>query len=250
MDRLDKIIAEHSRYSRREAADLIRRGRVTVNGAAVRDGAAKFDPETILLTVEGIALPLLLRTPPRQLPLPLRQHHTLMLNKPAGYVSATEDPREKTVLELIREEDRYPELFPAGRLDKDTTGLLLLTSDGGLCHRIISPRKEIWKTYLVTVEGRLEEADAAAVRNGIRLQSGEDLLPGELVILESAGVSRAELRIREGKFHQVKRMMASLGKPVLHLKRTAVGGLALDEMLAPGEYKALTDREIAQIFNG
>ena len=128
MDRLDKIIAEHSRYSRREAADLIRRGRVTVNGAAVRDGAAKFDPETILLTVEGIALP-------------LRQHHTLMLNKPASYVSATEDPREKTVLELIREEDRYPELFPAGRLDKDTTGLLILTSDGDLCHRIISPRK-------------------------------------------------------------------------------------------------------------
>lgn len=237
MDRLDKIIAEHSRYSRREAADLIRRGRVTVNGAAVRDGAAKFDPESILLTVEGSVLP-------------LRQHHTLMLNKPAGYVSATEDPREKTVLELIREEDRYPELFPAGRLDKDTTGLLILTSDGDLCHRIISPRKEIWKTYLVTVEGRLEEADAAAVRNGIRLQSGEEFLPGELVILDSAGISRAELKIREGKFHQVKRMMASLGKPVLRLERTAVGGLALDETLAPGEYKALTDRDIAQIFRG
>nr|MBQ6241321.1 rRNA pseudouridine synthase [Lachnospiraceae bacterium] len=236
MERLDKIISEHSRYSRREAAELIRRGKVTAGGVTVRDAAAKFDPETILLTVAGTVIP-------------VHRQHTLMLNKPVGYVSATEDPREKTVLELIREEDCYPALFPAGRLDKDTTGLLILTSDGDLCHRIISPKKEIWKTYMTTVQGRLTEADTAAVRAGIQLESGEQFLPGELTVLESGDISRAELKIREGKFHQVKRMMAALGKPVISLQRTAVGGLELDESLAPGEYRVLTERDIEQIFN-
>ncbi|MBO4837755.1 MAG: rRNA pseudouridine synthase [Lachnospiraceae bacterium] len=237
MERLDKILSEYSRYSRREASELIRRGRVLADGVPVRDAAAKFDPETVRLTVDGTALV-------------IRKQHTLMLNKPAGYVSATDDPREKTVLELVREEDRYPELFPAGRLDKDTTGLLILTSDGDLCHRIISPKKEIWKTYETDVQGLLTKADADAVRAGIRLQSGEQFLPGELTVLEAGEVSRAELKIREGKFHQVKRMMAALGKPVLHLRRTAVGGLRLDPLLAPGEYRTLTEQDIDRIFLG
>ncbi len=235
MERLDKIISAYSRYSRREAAELIRRGRVAAGGTIVRDAAAKFDPESAGISIDGR-------------PLSVRTQRTLMLNKPAGVVSATEDPREKTVLDLIREEDRYPELFPAGRLDKDTTGLLILTSDGDLCHRIISPRKEIYKTYLVTVQGALTEADEAAVGAGIVLQSGESFLPGQLRILESGAESRAELKICEGRFHQVKRMMAALGKPVLALRRTAVGGLALDESLSPGEYRLLEEGDIARIF--
>ena len=235
MDRLDKIIAGHSAYSRREAGDLIRKGLVQVNHVVCRVPEAKYDPKTILLSVKGTEIP-------------LQTARCLMLHKPAGYVSATEDKQEKTIVELIRPEDRYPALFPAGRLDKDTTGFLLLTRDGNLCHRIISPKNKIYKTYVVRVEGLLTTADIEIVEKGILLSSGESFLPGIMQILESGEESVAVLKIREGQYHQVKRMMGYLGKRVLALKRIAIGGLDLDPNLKPGEYRFLEEREIEMIF--
>ena len=235
MQRLDKILTTYTACSRREAADLIKKGLVRVNALICRDPAAKFDPAGLILQIKGEIVPIRL------------QNH-LMLYKPAGFVSATEDPREKTVLDLIDPSDLYPLPFPAGRLDKDATGLLLLTSDGELCHRIISPKKELYKTYLVEVQGKLGAEDAEKISQGLVLESGEGFLPGMLEILESGGISLASLKICEGKFHQVKRMMASLGKPVLSLKRTAIGGLALDETLSPGTYRRLTPADIEAIF--
>ena len=236
MLRLDKIISEYTPYSRREAAQLLKQGLVAVNGHICREAAAKFDLGAVSLQIKGQ-------------PFPLRPENTLMLHKPAGYVSATEDSREKTVLELIPPEERYPLPFPAGRLDKDATGLLLLTSNGDLCHRIISPKKEIYKTYLLSVQGALQAEDKEILAAGLTLESGERFLPGELEILESGELSRASLKICEGKYHQVKRMMAALGKPVLSLKRTAIGGLLLDEALAPGAFRRLNEEDIALIFN-
>lgn len=235
MQRLDKILTTYTSYSRREAADLIKKGLVRVNALIGRDPAARFDPAGLVLQIKGEIVPIRL------------QNH-LMLYKPAGFVSATEDPREKTVLDLIDPRDLYPLPFPAGRLDKDATGLLLLTSDGELCHRIISPKKELYKTYLVEVQGKLGAEDAEKISQGLVLESGERFLPGMLEILESGDISLASLKICEGKFHQVKRMMASMGKPVLSLKRTAIGGLALDEILSPGAYKRLSPADIEAIF--
>ena len=235
MQRLDKILTTYTACSRREAADLIKKGLVRVNALICRDPAARFDPAGLVLQIKGEIVPIRL------------QNH-LMLYKPVGFVSATEDPREKTVLDLIDPRDLYPLPFPAGRLDKDATGLLLLTSDGELCHRIISPKKELYKTYLVEVQGKLGAEDAEKISQGLVLESGERFLPGMLEILESGDISLASLKICEGKFHQVKRMMASLSKPVLSLKRTAIGGLALDEILSPGAYKRLTPADIETIF--
>lgn len=235
MDRLDKIIAEHSAYSRREAAELIKRGWVRANGLPVKDPGGKWDPSGLELEVKGALLP-------------IRPFNHLMLHKPEGYVSATQDPHEKTVLELIPPEELYPLPFPAGRLDKDATGLLLLTSDGDLCHRIISPKKEIYKTYLVRVQGRLDTRDKETLAAGLVLSSGESFLPAGLDILETGGISLASLKICEGRYHQVKRMMASLGKPVLSLKRTAIGSLQLDESLSPGAFKRLSPAEIEAVF--
>lgn len=235
MLRLDKVLTTYTAYSRREAADLIKKGLVRANTLICRDPAAKFDPAALSLQVKEEFIP-------------IRLENHLMLHKPAGFVSATEDPRDKTVLELIVPADLYPLPFPAGRLDKDATGLLLLTSNGDLCHRIISPKKEIYKTYRLSVAGRLDTVDAEKIGAGLVLESGESFLPGELEILEAADISLASLKICEGKFHQVKRMMAALGKPVLSLQRTAIGSLVLDESLAPGAYKRLTPAEIESIF--
>ena len=237
MLRLDRIITTYTPYSRREAAALIKKGLVSANGAVCRDPAAKFDLLTLALQIQGERIP-------------LRPVNTLMLHKPEGYISATEDARAQSVLALIAPEDLYPLPFPAGRLDKDVTGLLILTSDGDLCHRIISPQKEIYKTYEMQVDGVLEPADAEQLARGLILQSGESFRPACLTILESGAVSHAHLAICEGKYHQVKRMMAALGKSVISLKRLAIGGLALDDSLLPGEYKRLTDEEIALIFKG
>ena len=235
MDRLDKIISEHSRFSRREAQALIKKGAVRVRGILCTDASLKFDISEMDLMIHEEAIP-------------LRAANHLMLNKPGGYISATEDPKEKTVLDLIAPEDQYPLPSPAGRLDKDTSGLLLLTSDGALCHRIISPKKEVYKTYLVETEGPLLPADIQTLREGLVLSSGEAFLPAYLTILEKGEKSRGELKIREGKYHQVKLMMSALGKPVLSLKRTAIGGLVLDESLSPGQYKRLSEEEISRIF--
>ena len=167
-----------------------------------------------------------------------------MLNKPAGYLSATEDGRGATVLDLLPQELQRQHLFPVGRLDKDTEGLLLLTNQGDLAHDLLSPKKHVDKEYGVRVEGRLTAADCAAVKAGLHLDDGLDCQPAELAILPNTGGREAHITIREGKFHQIKRMMAYLGKPVLYLERVRMGNLTLDSALPRGSWRFLTENEV------
>ena len=231
MERLDKILANTGRWSRKEVRELVRAGRVTVDGIVARTPEEKYEPSASFL-VDGQ-------------PVSGERLVYLMLHKPAGLVSATEDPREPTVLTLLPEHLRRVGLFPAGRLDKDTEGLLLLTNDGPLAHRLLSPRWHVDKTYYVEVEGRLDEADEEAFRQGITLADGLECLPAGLEILERADT--AIVTLREGKYHQIKRMLASRGKPVRYLKRLTMGPLALDPALKPGQWRPLTAEELAAL---
>jgi 16S rRNA pseudouridine516 synthase len=237
MLRLDKILSQSGIASRREAARLIRDGRVIIDGRAAAAGDEKVDPELSEILVDGA-------------PVSYRRYCYLMMNKPAGYVSATEDRDQKTVLELLSGPLSRMALFPAGRLDKDTEGLLLLTNDGDWAHRVISPSKNVYKTYYAETEGALEPDDVEAFSEGIVLRDGLKCLPAGLTILSSGETSRALVTIREGKYHQVKRMLAARGKPVTRLRRIAVGGLKLDETLAPGAYRELTPSEREMVFDG
>ncbi len=227
MERIDKILANTGRWSRKEAAELIRAGRVTADGAAVLRREDKF-PAQVCLQVDGEDIS-------------REKMIYLMLHKPAGLVSATDDPRQPTVLSLLPEHLRRVGLFPAGRLDKDTEGLLLLTNDGALAHALLSPRRHVDKTYLVRVEGELSGADEAAFREGMTLQSGLHCLPAGL---ERLGPGEAIVTLQEGKYHQIKRMLSARGKPVTYLKRLTFGPLVLDEALAPGQWRALTEEEL------
>lgn len=229
MERLDKRLSAAG-YARKEAGAYIREGRVTVDGVVVTAPERRVE-ETAVVTVDGT---------------PLRTGFCyLMLHKPAGVVTATQDTRERTVLDLLPEELRRRGLFPVGRLDKDVTGLVLLTNDGPLGHRLTSPRHHVDKVYEVTVAGDFTQDDRAALAAGLVLGDGLKCLPAELALTGRSNV--ALLTLREGKFHQVKRMMACLGKPVTALKRLSMGGLRLDESLAPGEWRELTGEERARL---
>ena len=228
--RLDKIIASTGRWSRREVKDLIRQGRVTVDGVPARSAEEKADPEQAVIAVNGELLN-------------WRRYTWVMLNKPAGYLSATEDGRGATVLDLLPQDLQRQGLFPVGRLDKDTEGLLLLTNEGGLAHELLSPKKHVDKEYYVRVAGRLTEADSAAFAEGLHLDDGLICQPAELRILTSGEESEARVILREGKFHQIKRMLAYLGKPVLYLERVRMGNLLLDPALERGTYRLLTAEE-------
>ena len=232
MTRLDKLLADSGTVSRSEAKLLLRAGRVTVDGAVVRSGAEKFDPEAATVHVDGEVLNCSAR-------------RYLMLYKPAGLLSATEDAKQPTVLDLLPAQLRRQGLVPVGRLDKDTTGLLLLTNDGGFAHRVISPKQHVPKVYRATVEGRLEKADVLAFAEGLNLADGTGCLPAELEILEPA---LGQVTVYEGKYHQVKRMFAARGKHVTALHRLSVGGLELDAALSPGVFRELTEAELASIF--
>ena len=235
--RLDKIIASTGRFSRREVKLLVRQGRVLVDGVPARSAEDRMATETAEITVDGERLA-------------WRRYTWLMMNKPAGVLSATEDGRGKTVLDLLPEELRRRELFPVGRLDKDTEGLLLLTNEGGLAHDLLSPKKHVDKVYYARTAGELEEADCRAFAAGMVLGDGLECLPAGLEILSAgAGGSEALVTLREGKFHQVKRMLAARGKPVLYLKRMKMGNLTLDPALEPGEYRFLTEEEVALLRN-
>lgn len=226
--RLDKLLADTGQWSRREAKELIRQGRVQVNGAGARSGEEKVETEGLRLKVDGLDIH-------------SREYEYIMLNKPAGVLSATEDRTQKTVLDLLPEHLRRRQLFPVGRLDKDTEGLLLLTNHGELAHSLLSPRRHVEKTYLAQVEGQVEEADGEAFRRGLVLGDGTRCRPGSLEAAPEPGW--CYVTISEGKYHQVKRMLASLGKPVRHLKRLSMGPLRLDESLRPGEFRPLTEEE-------
>ena len=234
MERLDKLLASTGRWSRSEGKRLVREGRVLADGCIAASAEEKYDPETVTLVVDGAAVP-------------LRRFVYVMLHKPAGVLSATEDGKGKTVLELLPGEYRRRGLFPVGRLDKDTEGLLLLTDDGQLAHDLLSPRKHVDKRYYARVEGALDAGDCAAFAAGMTLGDGLVCLPAGLEILSSGAESEALVTIREGKFHQIKRMLAARGKPVRYLKRLSMGPLRLDDSLAPGEWRELTAEEVKML---
>ncbi|MGE4484565.1 MAG: pseudouridine synthase [Oscillospiraceae bacterium] len=234
--RLDRILSAKSSFSRREAKSLVRDGLVTADGVKAVSPEEKYDPETAVIAIGGV-------------PLDQKTHHYIMMNKPAGMVSSTEDPRDSTVLELLDESLLHLDLFPAGRLDKDSEGLLILTDDGVYCHSVISPKKNVNKIYYIETFGVLTEADCRAFEDGIVLGDGMVCRPGRLEILESGDVSRALVTICEGKYHQVKRMTASLGKPVKNLRRISIGALILDESLKPGQYRELSEAEAKTVFS-
>ena len=229
MMRLDKFLTEMGIGTRTEVKKYIKQGKVKVDGETVKLPETKVDAGRQEITY-------------LEHPVQYKAFEYVMLNKPAGVVSATTDAREKTVLDLISEKKRK-DLFPVGRLDKDTEGLLLITNDGELAHRLLAPKKHVDKVYYAKVKGVVTERDVIAFAEGISIGQGETAKPAVLKILVSDVLSEIRLTIQEGKFHQVKRMFAAVGKEVVYLKRLSMGSLILDESLRPGEYRPLTKEE-------
>ena len=229
--RIDKVLSNLGYGSRSELKKICKNGLVKVNGKVINNPGVQVDVENDEIIFNGEKVT-------------YKEFIYLMLNKPDGYISATFDKRDPIVLDLIDKEDLVFEPFPVGRLDKDTEGLLVLTNDGQLAHRVLSPKKHVPKTYYAKIEGVVTEDDIKAFAKGVTLDDGYETMPAELVILKSDEISEIELTIHEGKFHQVKRMFESVDKKVIYLKRLSMGKLQLDKNLALGEYRELTDEEI------
>jgi len=234
--RLDKLLAHMGIGTRSELKKIVKQGRVQVNGLIVKDVGLQVTPDIDRIEYDGETIV-------------YKEFIYLMLNKPQGVISATEDGRERTVLDILDESFRIFDIFPVGRLDKDTEGLLLLTNDGQLAHNLLSPRKHVPKTYFAHVEGAVCEADQVHFSKGVELDDGYVTLPAQLVIKQvddesSPPISKIELTIHEGKFHQVKRMFQAVGKQVVYLKRMQMGSLLLDPLLTLGEYRELSEEEL------
>lgn len=217
--------------SRKEVKKLLKSGAVKVDGMTIKDAKQHVDPEQQTVTVYGEEVE-------------YREFIYLMMNKPPGILSATEDDRQETVVDILQEEDQVFAPFPVGRLDKDTEGLLLLTNDGQLAHRLLSPKKHVPKTYFAIIEGEVTEDDIVAFKQGVTLEDGYHTKPGDLEIVKSGPISEIKLTITEGKFHQVKRMFEAVDKRVTYLKRLTMADLVLDETLELGEYRELTEEEL------
>lgn len=237
MERLDKILCSQSMRSRRETDGLIRCGRVTVDGAVCRNPALHLDSEAVHICVDGA-------------PLNFSRYVYYMLNKPAGILCVSRDPKAKTVVDLLSPADRRRDIFPAGRLDRDTHGLVLLTNDGQLSHRLLSPKQHIPKRYHALLDGPVGQQEIDAFAAGPVLADGTRCLPAELKILKDGAEPLVEITICEGKFHQIKRMCGAVGRGVNWLKRVSMGGLELDEKLSECEYKSLEKAEISLLFKG
>ena len=233
MERLDKFLCGSGAGTRSQVKDILKAGRVTVDGNPEKDGSRKIDPAVHTVTLDGQ-------------PLGGKRRMVVMLNKPAGYVTATEDANEKTVMELLPEVWRHMDLKPVGRLDKATEGLLLFTNDGELLHRLISPKKEVPKVYYARHEGTASRQDADAFAAGLTLADGTVC---RSAVLEPLGAGESMITVCEGKYHQVRRMMASRGLTVTYLERRREGGLSLDG-LPRGGVRALTEEEIAKLEDG
>ena len=231
MMRLDKYLCETGFGTRSQVKDLLKKGQVMVNGEVVKKPELKINETTDQILCQGKKAS-------------YQKNIYLMLHKPAGVVSATEDNREKTVLDLVRPEDRKNGLFPVGRLDKDTEGLLLLTDDGELAHRLLSPKKHVDKTYYAKIDGQVTEEHVKQFREGLDIGDEKKTLPAVLTILLSGPVSEIEVTIHEGRFHQIKRMFEAVGCKVTYLKRLSMGSLVPDETLPPEEYRPLTEAEL------
>lgn len=237
LQRLDKLIASQGRFSRREVQELIKNGAVKVNGITVRDRGAKSDDEKDIICVNGEQLD-------------FQRFVYIMLNKPKGVVSATNDKNEKTVIDLVPNEFKGRNLFPAGRLDITTTGFVLVTDDGDFAHRILSPKNHIEKTYVARLAESVTEGQLEAVRNGIGLKDGTKCLPAKVTVLADGEKPLVEIKICEGKYHQIKRMFAAAGNGVIELKRTQMGRLTLDPSLKEGECRLLDAHEVQKIEKG
>jgi len=232
--RLDKFLATMQLGSRKEVKQFIKKGKVAVNGEITRSDKAQINEYEDQVSFEGEVIQ-------------YQKDYYYLLNKPTGVISATVDNYDETVMDLLVDEDFREDLFPVGRLDKDTEGLLVLTNDGQLAHRLLSPKKHVEKEYHATVAGVMTAEDVALFSEGLMIDQGEQCLPAKLTILsvdESAQISQISLILHEGKFHQVKRMVAAVGKEVVYLKRIRMGQLTLDESLSLGEYRALTALEV------
>ena len=232
--RLDKYLADMGLGTRSQVKKAISGKAVQVNGEIIKSADLKIDTEKDEVLFHGK-------------PVRYADYEYYMLNKPAGTVSATEDSKETTVIDLITDKQRK-DLFPVGRLDKDTEGLLLITNNGDLAHRLLSPKKHVDKTYYARIQGRVTQDDANAFEHGVDIGEEKLTLPAKLCILKSDEISEIELTICEGKFHQVKRMFQAVGKEVVYLKRLRMGTLLLDESLKPGEYRKLTEQELRDLL--
>ncbi len=234
MERIDKLLSSTGLWSRKEVKELVRRGRVKVNDAVVSKAEEKADPEGDEITVDGQVVD-------------CAPFVYIMMNKPEGLLSATTDKRQKTVLDLLPEHLRRRGLFPVGRLDKDTVGLILLTDDGPLGHELLSPKKHVDKVYLARVDGKVNGEDVTRLAGGMVLEDGLHCLPAGLEPLGDG--SECLVTLREGKYHQVKRMLAACGKPVTALERLSMGPLQLDRKLERGQWRFLSRKELEELKN-
>lgn len=234
--RIDKLLGNLGYGTRKEVKKLVKDGLIVVDGKTANDPGMHVDPENMEIYVDGIKIN-------------YRKYIYIMMNKPPGVVSATEDTRESTVLDILPEEFLPFSPSPVGRLDKDTVGLLLLTNDGQLAHRLLSPKKHVPKVYYARVQGIVDEKDVEAFDKGMLLDDGYRTMPSNLKILESGDESRVEVEIFEGKYHQVKRMFEAVGKKVTFLMRVSMGPLMLDENLKQGESRELTDSELKSLVD-
>ena len=233
MERLDKVISNLGYGSRKEVKALCKKGFVEVDGVIVKDSSVSIDTKKSIISINGEELR-------------YRKYIYLMMNKPDGVISATYDNREETVIDLLEVEHQVFEPFPVGRLDKDTVGLLLLTNDGELNHRLISPKWHVDKVYFAKIDKKVTEEDVEAFKKGIKLDDGYVCKEGKLEILSASDEgSEVRVTIQEGKYHQVKRMFEALDKKVVYLQRIEFGGLILDEELEEGEYRELTEEELS-----
>jgi len=233
--RLDKLLSNMGYGSRKEVRQYLKNGAVRVNDETEKKSGAIINTEKDKVTLLGE-------------PVVYREFIYLMMNKPQGVLSATEDSRDKTVVDLLSADFTHFNPFPVGRLDKDTEGFLLLTNDGKLAHNLLSPKKNVPKTYYAHISGEVTEQDVADFQNGVVLDDGYQTKAGELHILKSGETSEIELTITEGKFHQVKRMFEAVDKKVVYLKRLSMGPLSLDEALPLGTYRELTTEEVEMLF--
>lgn len=232
--RLDKALAHIGIGSRKEVKQLVRGGCVLINGVPANKADMLIDAQQDEIVVNGASVK-------------YREFVYLLMNKPQGVLSATEDRSGTVVTDLLEDEYAAFEPFPVGRLDKDTEGLLLLTNDGQLAHRLLSPKKHVPKTYFAKIDGFVTEEDGARFAAGVELDDGYRTLPAKLEILSSAAQSEIRLTICEGKFHQVKRMFEAVGKTVVYLQRVQMGNLQLDPELALGEYRELSEQELLEL---
>ncbi|MBQ4645014.1 MAG: rRNA pseudouridine synthase [Clostridia bacterium] len=230
MERLDKILASQGTLSRKEVKEMIRKGRIQLNGTVIKDSSVKVDENKDSVFVDGAEIT-------------LKRHIYIMLNKPQGVVSASDSDKDETVVDLVPDELYRKGLFPAGRLDKDTTGFVIITDDGDFAHRILSPKNHIFKTYIAGLQHELSDDDIKSLENGITLGDGTVLKEAKVQVIEG-DKPYVRIMICEGKYHQVKRMFAATGNKVVSLHRMKMGKLELDNTLKPGECREITPEEL------